>query len=61
MNVLVIDVGGLHVKILLTAQEARRKFESGPKMTVQQMAEGVKKSANGWSFVDIDVVRPLGG
>jgi polyphosphate glucokinase len=61
MTVIVIDVGGHHVKILLTGQEARRKFESGPKMTVQQMPEGVKKSANGWCFVDFDVVRPLGG
>ena len=47
MNVLVVDVGGQHVKILLTGREVRRKFKSGPMMTVQQMAEGVKKSANG--------------
>ena len=43
MNVLVIDVGGHHVKILVTGQTARRKFESGPTMTVEQMVDGVKR------------------
>ena len=30
MNVLVIDVGGTHVKILATGQDAHREFPSGP-------------------------------
>ena len=50
MNVLVIDVGGQHVKILLTGQKTPRKFESGPKMTVEDMVEGVRKAAEGWTF-----------
>ena len=33
MNVLVIDVGGTHVKILATGQSDKREFASGPKMT----------------------------
>jgi polyphosphate glucokinase len=41
MNVLVIDVGGTHVKILATGHEAARKFPSGPTMTAQQMVSGV--------------------
>lgn len=53
MKVLVIDVGGSHVKILATGQTEERKFESGPKMTPAQMVEGVKSLANGW---DYDVV-----
>lgn len=53
MKVLVIDVGGSHVKILATGQSEERKFESGPAMTPAQMAAGVKSLAEGW---DYDVV-----
>jgi polyphosphate glucokinase len=58
MKVLVIDVGGHHVKILLQGQETRRKFESGPKMTVQEMVEGVRKAAEGWSFDVVSLGYP---
>ncbi len=37
MNVLVVDVGGTHVKILATGQEQSRKFPSGPELTPRQM------------------------
>ena len=37
MNVLVIDVGGTHVKILASGQTEKREFNSGPKMTAQEM------------------------
>ena len=50
MNVLVIDVGGTHVKILATGQTDKREFDSGPKMTAEQMASGVRKLADGWSM-----------
>ena len=33
MNVLVVDVGGTHVKILATGQNESRKFPSGPTLT----------------------------
>ena len=33
MNVLVVDVGGTHVKILATGQSTARKFVSGPELT----------------------------
>src|SRR5271168_4070013 len=42
MDVLVIDVGGTHVKILATGQTEKREFDSGPKMTAQQMVAGVR-------------------
>ena len=32
MNVLVVDVGGTHVKILVSGQNESRKFDSGPKL-----------------------------
>lgn len=50
MKVLVIDIGGTHVKILATGQTAPRKFESGPKMTPKQMVDGVKRLSKGWAY-----------
>ena len=50
MNVLVVDVGGSHVKILATGQSEPRKFDSGPTLTAQRMVQGVKKLAQGWNY-----------
>ena len=53
LKVLVIDIGGTHVKILATGRRAKRQVESGPAMTARQMVDDVKKLAEGW---DYDVV-----
>ena len=45
MNVLVVDVGGTHVKLLATGQSEPRKFVSGPTLTAEQMVAGVKEFA----------------
>ena len=37
MNVLVIDIGGTHVKVLATSQDAHREFDSGPSLTPKRM------------------------
>lgn len=58
MNVLVIDVGGSHVKIMATGQAEERKFESGPTMTPAQMADGVRKLAEGWPFDVVAIGYP---
>jgi polyphosphate glucokinase len=58
MNVLVIDVGGTHVKILATGHEAARKFPSGPTMTAQQMVSGVKRLAGTWKYEAISMGYP---
>ena len=50
MNVLAIDVGGTHVKILATGEKTPLKFVSGPKMTAKQMVREVKKLAAGWNY-----------
>ena len=57
MNILVIDVGGTHVKILATGQNDKREFDSGPIMTAQQMASGVRKLA-GWSYDVVSIGYP---
>ena len=45
MKVLVVDVGGTHVKILATGQRDHREFASGPTLTAEQMVTGVKALA----------------
>jgi hypothetical protein len=40
-RILVIDVGGSHVKFRIGPQGTIAKFESGPKMTAAQMVKGV--------------------
>jgi polyphosphate glucokinase len=49
-RVLVIDVGGTHLKILASGQKTPRKVASGPKMTAQRMANWVKKAAAEWVY-----------
>jgi polyphosphate glucokinase len=58
MNVLVVDVGGTHVKILATGQKEPRKFDSGPKLTANQMVAGVKKLASGWKYDHVSIGYP---
>lgn len=58
MKVLVIDVGGTHVKILVTGQNTPRKFPSGPKMTPQQMVAGVKRLAGTWKYNAVSMGYP---
>ncbi len=50
MKVLVIDVGGTHVKILATKQRDHREMRSGPEMTAEQMVAGVKQLAGDWKY-----------
>jgi polyphosphate glucokinase len=50
MNVLVVDVGGTHVKILATGQSEPRKFDSGPSLNAEGMVQTVKELASGWNY-----------
>ena len=45
MNVLVVDVGGTHVKLLVTGQSEPREFVSGPTLAPNRMVAGVKELA----------------
>jgi polyphosphate glucokinase len=58
MKILVVDVGGTHVKILATGQEEMRKFPSGPQMTPAQMVDGVKALAEGWEYDHVTIGYP---
>ena len=49
-RILVVDVGGSHVKILATGHRGPRKFVSGPDLTPRQMVAGVEQLARGWKY-----------
>src|SRR5215831_285334 len=58
MNVLVVDVGGTHVKILATGQNVARELPSGPTLTAEQMVTGVKKLAEDWQYDAVTIGYP---
>src|SRR6202795_477280 len=58
MNVLVVDIGGGHVKILATGQDTPRKFVSGPTLTAERMVSGVRKLARGWKYDAVAIGYP---
>jgi len=58
MQILVVDVGGNHVKILVRGQETLREFVSGPSMTAGEMVSGVLKAAEGWKFEAVSIGYP---
>jgi polyphosphate glucokinase len=57
-TVLAVDVGGTHVKILATGKKEKREFASGPGMTADEMAAGVKKLAQGWKYQAVSIGYP---
>lgn len=58
MNVLVIDVGGTHIKILATGEKEKREIESGASITARQMVSSVKSLARGWKYEAVSVGYP---
>ena len=58
MNVLVVDVGGTHVKILATGQKEHREFASGPKLTARAMVSRVKRLARTWKYAAVSIGYP---
>lgn len=58
MKVLVIDVGGSHVKCVATGHERPVKFKSGPKLTPDSMVRQVLKITKGWRFDAVSIGYP---
>ncbi len=58
MNILTVDVGGTHVKILVSSATEPRRFASGPGMTPDAMAKQVKALAAGWKFDVVTIGYP---
>jgi polyphosphate glucokinase len=61
--VLVVDVGGSHVKVLASGEQESRRADSGPGMTAAQMVEAAKELANDWTWdtVSVGIPSPVHG
>jgi len=49
-KVLVIDVGGSHVKLMISRSGKRRKFDSGKSLQPRKMVAEIKKTVGDWKF-----------
>lgn len=58
MNVLSVDVGGTHVKVLASGETEARKTPSGPRMTPAEMVAAAKKMAAGWNYDVVSIGYP---
>jgi hypothetical protein len=56
-KILVIDIGGTHVKLMISRSE-KRKFDSGAKLSPKQMIAQIKKAAEGWKYDAISIGFP---
>ena len=58
MNILVIDVGGTHVKVLVTGETVPSKADSGPTLTAAEMVSKVKELTADWSHDVLSIGYP---
>ena len=58
MRVLVVDIGGTHVKLLATGEKTPREFSSGPTLTAEEMVAGVKTVAADWKYDAVSIGYP---
>ena len=56
-KILVIDVGGTHVKLMISRAD-KRKFKSGRRMTPRQMVAEIKPLIDDWKFDLISIGFP---
>jgi hypothetical protein len=57
-SVLVIDVGGTHVKLLMTGQKDHVNIPSSLSMTAAKMVRAVKKATRAWKYDAISMGYP---
>ena len=57
-KILVIDVGGSNVKMMISQEEKRRKFESGPKLTPEEAVKQIKNATSDWAFDAVAIGFP---
>jgi polyphosphate glucokinase len=57
-KILVIDVGGTHVKIKLSSAPERREFKSGPKLSAKDMVAKAKELTRNWKYDVVSIGYP---
>ena len=58
LKVLVIDVGGTHVKVLASGHKRHLEIPSGPDMTAKKMVDEVRKATAGWKYDAVSIGYP---
>jgi len=56
--VLVVDIGGSHIKILASGKKQRRIIDSGPKLTPSEAVAAVRDLAGDWKYRAISIGYP---
>jgi polyphosphate glucokinase len=58
VKVLVIDVGGTHVKLLASGRKTRVEIPSGPSFTAAKMVSDVRKLTKSWDYSAVSIGYP---
>ncbi len=58
MDVLVVDVGGTHVKLMATGSREPRRFDSGPELTPEVMVERIRDLTRDWRYEAVSLGYP---
>jgi polyphosphate glucokinase len=56
--VLVVDIGGTHVKVYTSREREEREFVSGPKLTPRKMVAKIRKLVADWDYDVISIGYP---
>jgi polyphosphate glucokinase len=57
-KILVVDVGGSSVKMMISAEEKRRKFSSGPKLGPKEAVDQIRETASDWDYDAVSIGFP---
>ncbi|HWF14364.1 MAG TPA: ROK family protein [Candidatus Acidoferrales bacterium] len=57
-NILAVDVGGTHIKVLAMGQKEPIKIPSGPKMTAKRMVKEVREATKDWNYTVVSIGYP---
>jgi polyphosphate glucokinase len=58
LKILVIDIGGTHIKAIATGHRNRIRFASGPTMTPARMVKELLKATEGWEYELVSIGYP---
>src|SRR5438270_4020280 len=56
-NILVVDIGGTHVKLMISRTK-KRKFDSGKSLSPKQLVANIKESAEEWDYEAVSLGFP---